>query len=151
LIARISIASLAAIAILIAGCGDDDNGSSLTKDEFVKRADAICAKGTENLGKELSAYLEQQASTAKTESEVAAEAIQAVVLPEVEAQIEKIESLEVPSGDEGEIEAFLEAQRRAVASLEKRKNLSLTTDLDPAFQGSGKLAREYGLESCAYG
>jgi hypothetical protein len=164
LIVRAATLSLIILAVVaISACGDDDNGadsaatagtvetSSLTKAQLVKQADEICAKGNEDLLERLDAYMVKNDSGSKSGGELAAEGVQEVVLPEVEAQIEEIESLGAPSGDEKQIEAFLAAQRRGVESLESRRSISLTSDLEPPFREAGNLARDYGFEACAYG
>lgn len=139
------------------GCGDDESSagsietSSLTKAQFIKKAGAICTESNENLLVEINAYIEKHKSSSKSEGEVIADALREFAVPKVESQIEEIENLGAPAGDEAQIEAFLEAQRRSVESLAARQSLTLTPGIELAFRQPGKLARQYGLDECAYG
>ncbi len=159
LIAR-SISVLVVVAALVAipvGCGDDGDDSattletsSLTKAEFVKRANAICNESIADVGKQLEDYLVDRQNSKKGADELAADALRAIALPAIETQLEEIEELGAPDGEQKEIEAFLTAQQRSVEQLEQRQNVSLSTDLEPAFRQAGKLARQYGLSSCDF-
>jgi hypothetical protein len=153
--------TLIAMGVLAVGCGDDsssgssDDGtvetSSLSKTEFVKQANAICAESNEDLFTRLGAYLNKNASSSKTPEEVAADAMRQAVLPGVEQQIEEIRELGAPSGDEEQIEAFLVAQEGSVESLKQQRSVSLNTDVSSAFKRAGQLAQRYGIQECNYG
>lgn len=155
------LVTLVAVGVLAVGCGDDsssgssDDGaietSSLSKAEFVKQANAICAEGNEDLFTQLGTYLNKNASSSKDPEEVAADAMRQAVLPGVEGQIEEIRELGAPSGDEEQIEAFLAAQESSVESLEQQRSISLNTDVSSAFKRAGQLAQRYGLQECNYG
>lgn len=151
-----------AAAAIVEGCGDDESSagsggdgtietSSLTKAQFIKNAGAICTESNENLLNEINAYIEKHKSPSKSEGEEMADALRELAVPKVETQIEEIENLGAPAGDEAQIEAFLEAQRHSVKSLAARQSLTLTPGLETVFREPGKLARRYGLDECAYG
>jgi len=142
------------------GCGTGSGTSSsnlqtsaLTKAQFVKRANAICTEGLEQIPLDLSTYLGKHASDpGRSEGVVEAEAVKKTVLPKVKTKMEEIRALGSPSGDEEQVEAFLTSMQEAVESLESRKRLrSLAEDLGQAFVQESNLAREYGVSSCAFG
>jgi hypothetical protein len=155
------LVTLIAIGVFAVGCGDNsssgssDDGtietSSLSKSEFVKRANAICTESSEGLFDRLGAYLNENASSSKHPEEVAADAMRQAVLPGVEQQIEEIRELGAPSGSEEQIEAFLVVQERSVESLKQQRSLSLNTDVTSAFKRAGQLAKRYGIQACDYG
>lgn len=162
MIQRTSVLLLVAaiLGAIVMGCGDDsssgssDDGtvetSSMTKAEFIKKANTICEKGSERFALLTSVYLKKHSSDPKTENEIGADTLHKAILPEVEVMNEEIEELGAPAGDEEQIEAYLAAQRRSVESLEERTSVSLN-NLDPAFRKPGDLARRYGIASCAFG
>jgi hypothetical protein len=151
------LAVILAILATGAGCGDDESSadgtietSSLSKEQFIKRANNICTKGTNKTPELLGEYIQEHSSPAKDEGELAAEAFREAIVPELESQIEEIESLGAPRGDTAQIQAYVDAQRASLADLEKRQTLSLVADLEKVFSQPGKLARRYGIPRCAY-
>lgn len=158
----LGLLAITAVGIaFFAGCGSDSDGdsgagsegttietSSLTKAQFIKRADQICDQVSEDLLGPIYSYMKRHASKSKSEEELTAEAVRKVVVPQVEAEIEEIRALGAPAGDEEQIEEFLIADQRSVDSLKARRQLSLVPDVDNAFKQSKTLARAYGLKSC---
>ncbi len=163
------------VAWMVAGCGGSDNGaaadkestadtasttdsartgssttraSSSAKSEFIRRANEICARNSKDFLTPLGEYLEQHASSGKTEAEVAADAVRKAILPMFQTQIDQIGELSVPPDDDQQIEAFLNAMQQAVDSLAQQQQVTLPTELDAAFRRAGKLGHAYGLESC---
>ena len=160
MIARAALLLLVVTAMAVVGCGDDSDSdaadgsietSSLSKAQFVKRANAICVKGNKKVVARLGAYLGKNASKKQGEEELNADAAKAVIVPEIESQIEEIRALGAPSGDEEQIEAFLVAQQEALDSLSSAKRVSFTEELNKTFEEAGDLAVEYGISNCNYG
>ena len=148
------------ISVVALGCGGDSaessksgtiTTSSLTRSQFAERADEICSTGSEKLLERLSIYMKEHESGSQTEAELVAEAIHVTVLPALEDQFDEIESLGAPKGDRHEVEALLAALREGVVAAKKRREMSLVANISPDFRHSGKLARQYGLDACAYG
>jgi hypothetical protein len=121
--------------------------SSLSKDEFVKQANAICERERKNILTEFDAYFAKHKGE-KEAAQVFADMIHVVLLPTVENDIAKIRALGAPEGDEAEIELFLEEQQKAVEAAAKAKRISDEEPLSTYFEGPTKLARAYGLEGC---
>ncbi|MGN6557633.1 MAG: hypothetical protein ACTHLH_06430, partial [Solirubrobacterales bacterium] len=145
------LAALTALALIVAGCGsgsDTTEGtSSLTKAEFVKKGNAICAKGNEEIeegfeefGKEHGFSKEQEPSKAELE-----EAVETVLVPRISKEIKNIRALGPP--DE-EAEAVLNAAEEALEKGEENPKLFLKEESAGPFAKANKLSREYGLTVC---
>lgn len=145
------LGALAALAIIVAGCGggsdSTESTSSLTKAEFVKKGNAICAKGNEEIeegfekfGKEHGFSKEKEPSQAELE-----EAVETVVIPSVSNEVESIRALGPP--DE-EAEAVLDAAEGALEKGEEDPKQFLKEESSGPFAKANKLAREYGLTKC---
>jgi len=138
------LVAIVAVLALVAGCGsgDDEGGSvevtasSLSKPAFVKEASAICERARGKL-----VAIKQPLP----------KAIPATVLPAMESMVEEISELGAPSGDEAEVEAFLQAMQQETESLdEKQASISSFGKLEEEFKTSGGLAKKYGMPKCAF-
>ncbi len=148
-------AGVLAIALIAAGCGSSsdnstDSTASLTKAEFVKQGNAICATGNkqieagfESFGKEH--HLSE--NTQPTEAQ-AAELAETVLVPAVTTQIEGIRALGAPSGEEDQVNAILEAAEEGVEKAEEDPNALFSSNGENAFGEANELSREYGLTTC---
>lgn len=136
------------LAAIWAGCGDSSRTvttSSLDKADFVKRADAICARGRlRSLG------YRPAAAAGQSEGEAVTEAIETTVLPAMQRVVDDIYDLGAPQGEEARIEAFLAAFQQAVDEGEGLEVPSFER-LEPLLAPPGELAQKSGLESCVYG
>jgi hypothetical protein len=160
---RIIAMLVGALAIaVIAGCGGgsdssstsgestssgDGGGSSISKAEFIKKADAICAKGSETANEEAEEFAEDNnVDTENPTPEQLEEVVSDVVAPNIQIEAEEIAALGAPQGDEAEVEAIVNSVEEAVSALEG----------DPSKVGEGesplaeatKLAKSYGLKNC---
>lgn len=115
-------------AILVAGCGGSSD-SATSKSAFIEEADAICAK------------------VRKEAPAVKAKTLAASLVAKVQPEINQIEALEVPSGDEDQIEAFLEPARKFVAMVEAKGGKG-TPAAGSQLATAEKLAQQYGLKTC---
>lgn len=168
LLAPLVVAALVCLALGGCGGGEDASGgdstaaasggqaetietSSLSKAEFIKQAEAICAREGEHFLQLISSYMSSHApKSGESEQEVAAEGVRQTLLPKFQNQIDQIRELGAPAGEEEEVEAILAAMQRAVDALAKRKEVALATDIDQEFRPAGRLAIRYGLEYCAH-
>ena len=143
-----------AVAVLGAGCGDDGESTasaSVTKAQFTKEANSICAErrkeqtaAFENYGKEVQAASKDGEAAAKAERKVANELIEEKILPSLEDQLDQMEELGAPTGDEAEIARMLNNLSKGIEELEEggvRKLVEGGSLLD--FQ---KEAKAYGLK-----
>jgi len=148
-----------AVAAILTGCGDgeDANGqTAITKEEFVKQANAICSNTRRRIEAEFAAYgrsgeakeaEEAQQANELTGDEAAARVGEKILIPAMRQQLEELRSLDVPSESEDRAEALLGAFGEGIKKAEARPERA-ARDGTEAFGKSGRLAGEYGIESC---
>lgn len=123
--------------------------SSLSKAEYIERAEEICAQGLEGLLEPILVYMRGHNKSPESEEEIAADAIHAVLVPKLQTQIDELGALGAPSGDEKEVKAFLEAMVRSMEALESRNKISLETDVDRDLAPAHEKGLDYGIQDCA--
>lgn len=145
-----------AIALIAVGCGGDDetSTSSITKAEFIKQADAACKEGDKEIEKKFGAYLKENVVKESEESEAeitarSAEIADTILLPGYHRELEDLSALEVPSGDEDEVEAILDALEEAIERSEEDARTALMSNTE-IFRVAKGLSEEYGLKVCGY-
>jgi hypothetical protein len=145
----IPIVALLVIAVTVAGCGSSSSSmmsaapsaTTITKAQFVAKANAICQKGNDatqaagsKLGKE-PREAEQLAFVAEKE------------VPAVQAQIDALKALGAPAGEEATVANIINT---AQADLDKVKSEpALVVHGIDVFANFAKIAHPYGLTSCA--
>ncbi len=143
----IALAAGVLLVALVAGCGSSSDSSSLTKAEFIKQADQICAKGEKSIESGAEKFAEENnVDTEKPTKGQQEEVIKTVVAPEIRKQAEEINDLGAPKGEEPEVEAIVTAVEEGADELES-KPAQLIEGKNPLEAGS-KLAKEYGLKVC---
>jgi hypothetical protein len=150
-------------ASMLAGCsgGDEDAGTSTaaatdsgsprTKEEYVKRAEAICGKADDRVYDEAVAYRKDHAKElAKLEPVPREERIiRLIVLPSIKRQVSELQALGAPKGEEKKVKAIFAQIDSEVAQAEKEPyGLSLEIGYDYPFDRYARLARAYGLNEC---
>jgi hypothetical protein len=142
-----------AIALIVAGCGGSGDGevstSSLSKAEFIKKADAACTRGNKRVEADFATFIKKthfQLSENPTKAEVDS-LLHTVVIPAVEREVAEIRALGAPSGDEERIEAILVAVEEGIETAEKNPKIALE-NTSIAFGIAQRLAKEYGLQVC---
>lgn len=152
---------LSASALWLTACGDDSSDADgeaavaeagpLTKAEFIKRADEICKKADDRQYFRAAGYREDHAKELSKLAPVPREEkmIRIFVLPAIETQIEEIEALGVPEGDEAKIERILTEMKKGVKVAEKDP-YSVSYEVPSAypFRKLSELAGEYGFSEC---
>lgn len=141
----LSIASLA-----LAGCGSggraatatiDRTAPAITKGEFVRKANAICAKGN----------AKNKAAGAKLGAEPAEAQVVAFVkrieVPAVQAQINALKALGAPPGDEATVAKMLTFAQAGVNAVKVQP--TIVTSGANVFARFARVAHPYGLTSCA--
>lgn len=150
------LASVVAIALVAAGCGSssDTTGSTseatLTKSEFLKKGNAICAAGNKEIEEGFEEFTEEEgindkAPPSKAQSQKASETI---LLPTINKQIEGLRELGTPEGDEGEVDELLTSAEEAVEKGEEDPVALIEEEGSNPFAEVNKAAREYGLTVC---
>jgi hypothetical protein len=160
------VATALAAVLLVAGCGDGDDSSasgsaetsesteitvesgSLSKAQFIEKADAVCEKGRKKFERLLGDFISSaEANESSSGQQAQAKAlVNSVFAPIYEEQIDEISSLGAPSGDEDEVEAVLKAIQQ---DIDKGKEDPLKyVRSENIFAGSTKPARAYGFTYC---
>jgi hypothetical protein len=136
------------IAALLVGCGGSaETTSSMTKAQFIQRADAIC----EQADKEQEELLQEFASLNSegvTSKAAQTEIVEVVGLPPLKAQTDAISELDSPEGDEGQVEELAAGFEDALAEAEEDP-LRMTKEPNGPYASVNKLAAAYGLKACA--
>jgi len=156
--ARFAIALAAIAAMAIAGCGgggsststtgasgaSGEQGAALSKSEFLAKGNAICAKGNQEIqaaGEK--AFPQGQQPTQADEDKFATDTL----IPNIQQQIDGIDALPAPSGDEDQVQAIVDAAQAALDKGKQDPSL-LTGDGSDPFAQANKLADAYGLTKC---
>lgn len=140
---------------LVSGCGGGGSDQtsvttgSLSKAQFIARADAICRAARSQFNREYLAFgKEHPIPTSKAgQRKRLGELIETVLAPNYEPRFEEIGALGAPSGDEEKVSEFLTAFKRRLDEI-REKPTELGTNPYP-FEGVAKLAKAYGLSGCA--
>jgi hypothetical protein len=152
---------------IAAGCGGGDDttvtgasgpsgatgaqGAPLTKDAFLAKGNAICKQGNQELnqaGKQFFNSLGLSKNQQPSSDQIQQFATDTVV-PKVQAQIDGIDALPAPSGDEDQVQAIVDAARQDLDKIKQDPSL-LEGNNDP-FADANQLAKQYGLNECAGG
>jgi hypothetical protein len=150
------LAAALAVALVAGGCGGASASEitvqtgSLSKAEFIKRADAICTAARSQFTREYTAFVKKNykpTSSRSAQEAVANELVESILLPNFEKPIDEISALGAPKGDEQAIASFLNALQQRLEEIHERP-LILNKTVTPLARAE-KLARAYGLTGCA--
>jgi hypothetical protein len=144
--------ALVSLLLLAAGGGCGDNSERLSKTEYTRQADGICARYDERL-EAIERELERAASP-----EDAAKAIDRGI-PIVQNGVEELRELEPPEELEEDVERWIDLNEENVESLEELRDAAaegdaqrvreIATEGEETERRSDELARKIGLEDCA--
>jgi hypothetical protein len=142
LIAIMTLLFVAAALTGAWGCGSGgDSTSSLTKKQFLAKADKFCEEGEREQLELASKYMKQHPGAEEEEMVIPAG------LPPLQKQTEKIKALPAPEGDEAEVEAMIKAFEKGLKDTEANPQDLLASASNP-FKEADKLAAKYGLTTC---
>lgn len=155
---------LSALGIAVAGCagGTDASGDSsengvvvvpagsLSKAAFVKKVNVLCLREQTKLYSETVEHLKQNTRPgARPSASLYKETLNTLFIPRTEEQIEQIQAIGAPKGDEkavGKILTSLQQALEAGRNLPKKETIRLEKLLEPG----GELAKKYGIGNCAF-
>jgi hypothetical protein len=166
-ISLLALVSIFVIAMAGCGGGDDEGGSAsgatgsesnlgsadtaavppVDRATFIKQANAVCKPGKAKLLSALLAY--QQKHLNEPSTKVVPDTTRKVIKPELEAQIEKLRALGVPSGDEAEVEKFFTALLQGADEIIAEKPPTFD-EAERMLQQASDVARHYGIDECEY-
>lgn len=151
-----AFAVVLALAVVASGCGDDDGASSssgdvgpittssLSKAEYLERANAICTRNEEKQLSRSSAYTAD--NPGQSEEELLEGATDAVYVPTAEERIEELRGLGAPKGEEKQLEGVVTAYEDAIEAAEE--NGATSQEFAKASTRSRNLAQKAGLTEC---
>lgn len=141
----LAVSGLLIIVLLaVAGCGGGDD-DELTKAEFVKQGNAACKESKteqQQLFQTVSKSIKPSEVTKADQEKLVTE----VLIPPYEKNIETLDDLGAPAGDEEEVEAIIKAMESSIDKVEANPLVALRTTLQ--FAGANSLAAKYGLTDC---
>jgi hypothetical protein len=145
----LAIAPAVIAALAVAGCGgSDDDGTtapaSLTKAQYVKQADAVCAK-TEGRQQLLVKKFSEKGLKQSAATEV--KLVVFAGIPPLVTQAEELAAIPLPSSGADEAQAFVKAFEAGVKEAEAKPAALLNLETNP-FTKAESLARKYGLQVC---
>lgn len=136
-----------AIAVgLGGGCGggeEEAESAPLTKAQFVKEAEAICAESLKAREERIASW-EEEGSADGMKGAALIRAMGEAVAPSLRREAEELKTLAPPANDEAEVTRMIEALSDAVEALEEG-------DSKGAYRDIPRLERElasYGLDGC---
>ena len=131
--------------ILVAGCGGGDGSAqapvSLTKEQFVQRANKICGDAENEQFSEGFSYLEKHPGISEEE------AVLQAALPPVEKAVTRLKAID-GADNAPALVAFVKAFEKALGKAKENPKQTLTPATNP-FKAANKMAKELGIDSCA--
>jgi hypothetical protein len=126
--------------------GDSVAESSISKKQYVKQAEAVCKENDEQLQADFATFVREN-ENAKDKS-VYGVLVEEVIAPNLQAELEDLQELEVPEGSASRIEAILGAREESIEIAEEDPE-AVIQNPEKVFGKASKLAGEYGLAGCA--
>lgn len=131
--------------------GGEPQGQPLSKAEFVKRGNEICADTKERTTIAYREYSRENTVPSSGPGLVAkaADLIDSAFVPIYEKQIAEISALGAPKGDEETVDAILSAMRQGLEGAKKQPLAFIRRAA--SLNHASKLAVAYGLTDCSNG
>jgi len=139
-------------SLTVASCGgEDDEGGfspvvsdSLSKIEFLRQADEICASTESQIEAAADDLLTGEEDPPPEEVERVAIDL---VVPALESEVAAIGALGAPKGDEDQVQAILDATEAGITEIEADPR-SLLDGVPDSLREAEMLARQYGSQQC---
>ena len=145
------LGGVCAIGLLVVGCGgggnDEVSVSSLSKNQYVLKAEEVCEKGTKKIETDFGVFLTEEEKVKHPTKADYAKLVEIVLVPNVETEIEELRELGAPKGDSGEIETMLKTREESIAIAEEDPE-AVIHDSTKVFGKASKAADAYGLKTC---
>jgi hypothetical protein len=133
------------------GCGDDDGvsigASEISEAEFVRRADAICAKHESNMDLETSRLTRE--AEARPDADIDTSSVgrvSAILVPNLETELEELTALGDPRGNGVPVEEIF-AEIQQVIDEAKEDPEEFLEGFSPYIKAE-KTAERYGITRC---
>jgi hypothetical protein len=151
-----------ALALIAAGCGDDDDedtpsatttsgatapSGSATHEQWISRADEICASADHDLTADAEQAFGSEEPTEADLEQFAQDAL----LPSLQSQHDAIAALPKPEEDAEQIDDLLSALQQGIDEAQDNPVALTQGDATPGIQKANQLAQEIGLTDCGEG
>jgi hypothetical protein len=134
----------------LGGCGGASStadSGTISKAEFIRKADAIC-KETDLAQKEKLAIYEKTHKVASADHSAQEKALVLAAFPPIGSEIEEVAALGTPAAGANRLKAILNGWRSALQAIERKPDLVMGLGEGP-FTKPDKLAGRYGFKDCA--
>jgi hypothetical protein len=140
-----------AFGMLAAGCGGGgDDAPSISKAEFVEKANNVCARTGKRMTSQFAAFVagygggEPKGVALKAAQR---EIVERVLAPNKRHEIEQLRKIGTPTGGEAQVEAMVEGLERGIEEAEARPTQAVTGKVK-SFAEVERQAAKYGLTGC---
>jgi ABC-type glycerol-3-phosphate transport system substrate-binding protein len=157
---RLTLAAAVATLLLAAGCGGGSGDTStvtvgqvtvktgsLSKDEFVEKADEICKETRKEFQAAYTKFLQEKESKAPSKIVLAEELVDSVAVPHLEREIAQIGELGAPQDYANEVGSYLSALKQRLDEG-KQNPVGLIASTN-TFKQATSAAEKAGLRGCA--
>jgi esterase/lipase len=150
------LVGLVALGVVVGGCGGGgDSSSTVTKAEFVKQADTLCAERQKEWKAALASYNQQvqernATNKLQVQEEIATNLLEEEMIPSLNKQLEAMEALPAPEGDEAQVSKMLDNLSKELEKVEGEKNVVYGIAKSHDFEKFEEEAKKYGLD-CSFG
>jgi hypothetical protein len=150
----VEIAAVLGVAVVAAfsACGGDGGETvptgTLTKAQFLRKAETVCQRSLEELNKaDLAAWKKYEPDHTTTD-EAVLNKVSLALVPGKEREVRRLRALGLPKGDERYVYDMLQTWEEGLQ--EAREDPSLIREAGPGtgLYQSYKMASRYGLEGC---
>jgi hypothetical protein len=141
------LASLALAGTITVYAAASAFAEPLSKSEFKKQANAICAEGNE----QIDAVADQVFAGLSEDQRPSPEqliAFASAAIPNIKQQVEDVAALEAPKSLQAKVKKLINTVRAAVAKVEADPS-TLADEKNNPFAASDKQAKKLGLKECA--
>lgn len=151
---RLVLFAFAVALVGVGGCGGGAGGEetvpagTLTKQQFLKRAEAACAVSVKELNKADLAAWKRYEPDHSTTDEAVLNKVSLALVPGKEKEMHRIRAVGLPKGGERYVHEMLETWEEGLE--EAREDPSLIRESGPGtgLYKSYEMASKYGLEGC---
>jgi ABC-type Fe3+-citrate transport system substrate-binding protein len=147
----LSLCGLLVAGLIVAGCGgseDSSSASSISKEEFIVKADAVCKRSNQRMEAAFVDFLKDKKSLKKLTQAENEKLVGIVLVPNIEREIKELKALGVPDGDDEVVEAIVSALEEGLETAEDNPQVVAASSSDTIFGIASRLAGEYGATVC---
>ncbi len=151
----LAVAAILTVGLVLVACGSSNDNSTtttaLTKAEFLKKGNAICKKGNQQINKVANqTFTKKKYPNGPPPKSVQTKFATDTLVPSIQQQIDGVKALGAPTGDEAKVKAIVDSAQSALDKAKADPTILLQNSTDP-FAKSNKITKAYGLTVCGGG